>query len=286
MSQFYGDETRWFIGMVVDNVDPLKLDRVKVRIHGIHNNNEIPTEDLPWAQVNLPVTEDGSSGLGGNSQLKNRAQVFGIFLDGTDSQLPLVLGSIPKIETERNDVNEAHNTGAGPDTIVGVTTAELTGNTNIEKCFNFFISPEGGSFTIQQACGMIGNFCVESGATMNKGDINPNAKSGFQNENSYGIAQWNPARAAGNRFGELVKFSASIGIAHTSLDAQVRFVKHELETYGYMGVGQLRKADTVEKATIVFQDKYERPNKALAHTNQRIAFAQETFKKLGIGAAI
>ena len=185
MSQFYGDETRWFIGMVVDNVDPLKLDRVKVRIHGIHNNNEIPTEDLPWAQVNLPVTEDGSSGLGGNSQLKNRAQVFGIFLDGTDSQLPLVLGSIPKIETERNDVNEAHNTGAGPDTIVGVTTAELTGNTNIEKCFNFFISPEGGSFTIQQTCGMIGNFCVESGATMNKGDINPNAKSGFQNENSF-----------------------------------------------------------------------------------------------------
>ena len=42
MMEFYGDETRWFIGMVVDNVDPLKLDRVKVRIHGLHENNEIP----------------------------------------------------------------------------------------------------------------------------------------------------------------------------------------------------------------------------------------------------
>ncbi len=274
MMEFYGDETRWFIGVVVDNVDPLKLDRVKVRIHGLHENNEIPTEDLPWAQVNLPVTEDGSSGLGGNSQLKNRAQVFGVFLDGKNSQLPLVLGSIPKIEREINDLAEP------------VMFPKLTGNTNIEKAFNFFISPEGGSFTMEQTCGMIGNFCVESGANMNNGDINPNIKSAFQNENSFGIAQWNPAAAAGNRFGELVKFSASIGMSHTTIDAQLRFVKHELETIPYLGIGQLRGADTVIDATKVFQDKYERPNKKFAHTKQRIAFAQETFKKLGVGAEI
>lgn len=274
MMEFYGDETRWFIGVVVDNVDPLKLDRVKVRIHGLHENNEIPTEDLPWAQVNLPVTEDGSSGLGGNSQLKNRAQVFGVFLDGKNSQLPLVLGSIPKIEREINDLAEP------------VMFPKLTGNTNIEKAFNFFISPEGGSFTMEQTCGMIGNFCVESGANMNNGDINPNIKSAFQNENSFGIAQWNPAAAAGNRFGELVKFSASIGMSHTTIDAQLRFVKHELETIPYLGIGQLRGADTVIDATKVFQDKYERPNKKFAHTEQRIAFAQETFKKLGVGAEI
>ena len=51
-----------------------------------------------------------------------------------------------------------------------------------------------------------------------------------------------------------------------------------------LGLGQLRNAKTVKKATVVFQDKYERPNKDLAHTNQRLAFAQETFKKLGVGA--
>ena len=272
MGEFYGDETRWFIGMIVDNIDPLKLDRVKVRIHGIHNNNEIPTEDLPWAQVNIPVTEDGSSGLGSNSQLKNRAQVFGIFLDGRNSQLPLVLGSIPKFETERNDVSEP------------VDVVKMDGNTNIEKCFYFYISPQGGSVSPQQACGMIGNFCVESGANMNRGDINPGAKSGFQNENSFGIAQWNPAKKAGDRFGKLVEFSAQIGIHYTDIKAQLLFVKHELETLPYLGIGQLRAAQTVEKATEVFQNKYERPNKDLAHLDQRIAFAQEAFKKLGIGA--
>ena len=32
---FYGNKTRWFIGIIVDVNDPLKLDRVKVRIEGI-----------------------------------------------------------------------------------------------------------------------------------------------------------------------------------------------------------------------------------------------------------
>ena len=124
MQEFYGDNARWFIGFVVNNIDPLKLDRVKVRIQGLHSAdvNDIPDDDLPWAQVNIPVTEDGSSGQGSNSQLKVRAQVFGIFLDGRNSQLPLVLGSIPKIETKRNTVQE----------VVNDVTIELNGNTNVD----------------------------------------------------------------------------------------------------------------------------------------------------------
>ena len=276
MQEYYGDNFRWFIGVVVNINDPLKLDRVKVRIHGIHSEStvDIPDNDLPWAQVNIPVTEDGSSGLGGNSRLKNRAQVFGVFLDGKDSQLPLVLGSIPKLESLRNDVNQP----------IATDNLNLDGNTNIEKAFNFFISPVGGSFTPEQACGMIGNFCVESAATANGGDINPLARSGFKDENSFGIAQWNPAKAAGERFKKLVDYSARIGLSSNTLEAQLRYVKFELETESFLGLGQLRNAETVEEATIVFQDKYERPNKALAHTEQRIAFAQETFNKLGIGA--
>jgi len=277
MVNYYGDETRWFIGYVVNNSDPLKLDRVKVRIIGIHTDdvNDISDDDLPWAQVGIPVTEDGSSGQGANSQLKIRAQVFGIFLDGKNSQLPLVLGSIPKIETNTNSIDESSPSVSIP----------IDGNTNIEKAFNFFISPEGGEFTPQQACGMIGNFCVESGATSNRGDINPAAVSGFKDEGSFGIAQWNPAKKAGNRFGELQKFAGRINKNYREIETQLRFVKHELETIPYLGLGQLRSTTTLKDATIIFQNKYERPKKDLAHTNQRIAFAQETMKKLGIGAS-
>ena len=275
MADYYGDETRWFIGYVVNNIDPLKLDRVKVRIIGIHTENteDITDDDLPWAQVNVPVTEDGSSGQGANSQLKVRAQVFGIFLDGKNSQLPLILGSIPKVETNTNAVDES----------LPEVSVEINGNTNIEKAFNFFISPEGGEFTPQQACGMIGNFCVESGASANRGDLNPAAVSGFKDEGSFGIAQWNPAKKAGDRFGELQKFAGRINKDYREMETQLRFVKHELETLPYLGLGQLRAATTLRDATVVFQNKYERPNKDLAHTDQRIAFAQETMKKLGTG---
>lgn len=275
MVNYYGDETRWFIGYVVNNSDPLKLDRVKVRIIGVHTDDveDIPDDDLPWAQVGIPVTEDGSSGQGANSQLKIRAQVFGIFLDGKNSQLPLVLGSIPKIETNANSIDES----------LPPASISIDGNTNIEKAFNFFISPEGGEFTPQQACGMIGNFCVESGATANRGDINPAAVSGFKNEGSFGIAQWNPAKKAGNRFGELQKFAGRINKDYRDMETQLRFVKHELETLPYLGLGQLRGTTTLKDATVIFQNKYERPKKDLAHTDQRIAFAQETMKKLGPG---
>lgn len=275
MQAYYGDSIRWFIGVVVSNNDPLKLDRVRVRIHGVHSEStvDIPDEDLPWAQVNIPVTEDGSSGLGGNSRLKNRAQVFGIFLDGKDSQLPLVLGSIPKIETLRNDVSQ-------PTADINL---KLDGNTNIEKAFNFFVSPIGGFFTPQQACGMIGNFCVESDANRNNGDINPAAVSGFKDEGSFGIAQWNPAKAAGERLGNLISFSSTQGLSHRTLEAQLLFVKYELETFSYFGVGKLRKTETVEQATEVFQNQYERPRADLAKLDQRIKFADEIFRKLGRG---
>ena len=278
MSQmFYGDQNRWFVGLVIDIDDPLKLDRVKVRIQGIHTHETslIPNSDLPWAQVAIPVTEGGSSGIGANASLKPRAQVFGFFLDGKNSQLPLVLGSIPKIETYANQSGDADNAypSLNKKSELGNIDLDLDGNSNIEKAFNFFVSEEGGNYTMEQACGIIGNFCVESGPTLNPKAVAPG-------EGSTGIAQWNPAAAAGNRLGKLIEYSATLGLDHLSLGAQLLYTKYELETFSYLGDGPLRKTDNVKDATIVFQDAYERPNKAVAHTNKRINYGKEVFDKL------
>tara|TARA_A100001388_G_scaffold262540_1_gene232183 strand:+ start:639 stop:1484 length:846 start_codon:yes stop_codon:yes gene_type:complete len=278
MSQmFYGDHNRWFVGLVIDVNDPLKLDRVKVRIQGIHTEDTtlIPNADLPWAQVAIPVTEGGSSGIGANSSIKPRAQVFGFFLDGKNSQLPLVIGSIPKIESYANQSGDADNTlpSFNNKSGTGNIDLDLDGNSNIEKCFNFFVSEEGGNYTMEQACGIIGNFCVESGPTVNPRAVAPN-------EGSTGIAQWNPAAAAGNRLGQLVEYSNTLGLDHLTLGAQLLFTKYELETFNYLGDGLLRKTSTTRDATIVFQDSYERPNKSLAHTEKRVSFAKEIFNKL------
>ena len=76
------------------------MGRVQVRIYGIHGQNieEIPDEVLPWAQVLTPVTEGGISNLGNFLGIQIDARVFGIFLDGKNSQMPLVMGSIPHSE--------------------------------------------------------------------------------------------------------------------------------------------------------------------------------------------
>jgi|TARA_B110000879_G_scaffold209868_1_gene298623 hypothetical protein len=100
-TEFYGDNTRWFVGRVIDNTPPAGLEgRVKVRVFGVHSplTSDIPQRDLPWAQVMNPSTSYGVSGLGTSTQILPGALVFGLFLDGINSQLPMIMGSLPNIE--------------------------------------------------------------------------------------------------------------------------------------------------------------------------------------------
>ena len=87
----------WFVGVVEDRNDPQKLGRVRVRVLGSHVGDKVqlPTEDLPWAQVVHPVTSSGISGLGHTTFLVHGTWVFGYFRDGTDRQEPLILGTMP-----------------------------------------------------------------------------------------------------------------------------------------------------------------------------------------------
>ena len=66
-TEFMGqDGFIWFVGVVEDRQDPLKLGRVRVRCLGYHteNVNELPTSDLPWASPLLPITSSGINGIG------------------------------------------------------------------------------------------------------------------------------------------------------------------------------------------------------------------------------
>lgn len=295
---YYGDQTRWFIGTVVNVNDPLKLGRVRVRIYGVHSSDvqDVPNSYLPWAQTVLPITEGGTSGIGATTGIKENAQVFGIFLDGKSSQLPLVIGSIPKVETISNESKEAR--GEPTDTVkiadgsvknnVTDVDARMPGKTNIEKAFNYFISDEGGTrYGPIQACAMIGNFMVEApqkiyltgkdgqpllnsrGGRRFKytGDIDPNAVSEFklktgEMEGSMGIAQWNPAENAGNRLGALRNFAAERNLPWNSMQAQCAFVKHELaseKTRRYYRTDKFMQTQSKAEAAYLFARYYENP---------------------------
>jgi len=88
----------WWMGVVEDINDPLKLGRLRVRILGWHNENKtskgVPTESLPWAQVVQPITSPAMSGIGRSpTGILQGSWVIGFFLDGTSAQQPMVFGS-------------------------------------------------------------------------------------------------------------------------------------------------------------------------------------------------
>ena len=88
----------WFVGVVEDRQDPQKVGRVRVRCLGYHTSdkNKLPTGDLPWSQVVLPITSSGISGLGQTPLgLVEGSWVFGYFRDGEEAQEPLIIGSLP-----------------------------------------------------------------------------------------------------------------------------------------------------------------------------------------------
>jgi len=98
----------WWYGVVEDRKDPLYLGRVKVRCIGFHTDNkdDIPTDELPWAQVISPITSAGISGIGTTPLgIMEGSHVFGFFRDGREGQEPVVLGScvgIPNKVANRN----------------------------------------------------------------------------------------------------------------------------------------------------------------------------------------
>jgi hypothetical protein len=90
----------WWVGVVENVFDPLKLGRLQVRIIGWHTDdlNAIPSESLPWAQTVLPLTDTNRS-----LDVMPGDWVTGFFLDGTNGQNPVVSGSLNGITPANNN---------------------------------------------------------------------------------------------------------------------------------------------------------------------------------------
>jgi len=108
---FLGGNFQWWVGQIAD--DSTWRDnnltgryenkdtpegwgrRYKVRIIGLHDlgETEIPSDQLPWAQIMYPVTAGGGqASSGATSNLRQGMMVFGFFLDGQDQQIPVIMG--------------------------------------------------------------------------------------------------------------------------------------------------------------------------------------------------
>ena len=117
-SYFMGqDGFSWFVGVVEDRNDPLRLWRVRVRCLGYHTSDlgKLPTTDLPWAHVMHPVTDPSMQGMGSTpSFLVEGSWVVGFFRDTQEKQQPLIIGSLPGIPDEAADNRYGFNDPRGP----------------------------------------------------------------------------------------------------------------------------------------------------------------------------
>lgn len=103
----------WWVGLIEDREDPLRMGRVRVRIINIHTDNlaVLPTEELPWAVVMQPTTSAALSGIGtAPVGLLPGTWCVGFFLDSEEMQQPVVMGTLggmpdPLTETETEQNN-------------------------------------------------------------------------------------------------------------------------------------------------------------------------------------
>ena len=108
---FFGSSFYWWMGQIADdstwrdNELPNKYSdrysppgwgkRYKVRIIGVHDREEetIPSDQLPWANIMYPITAGaGQAGSHQSANLRQGMFVFGFYMDGQDMQVPVIMG--------------------------------------------------------------------------------------------------------------------------------------------------------------------------------------------------
>ena len=200
MNEYYGDNSRWFIGRIIDDQDPDERGRFQVRIHGVHST-EVEDLYLPWAETVLPTTEGGVSGIGRIAQMKKSALVFGFFLDGAQSQHPVIMGSMSHVEMPSTTQVRGAAEGGRIDLLdprsigkEGVLISQQqrqmarNGTANIRElrvlAMDILVS---NGLPVKSAAGVCGNLEIES-------NFDPKAELLTQYEHSLGIAQWNKRR--------------------------------------------------------------------------------------------
>lgn len=126
------NETGLVRGIVIDNEDPEKRGRIKVRVpsyHGIPNQSRtwIDDNDLPWSTPGIFIS--GGNDLGQRILPTVGTRVFVMFEDG-DFTKPVYFGGIPLLIGEEKIYNHKDATVLGP---VSITTDDTMSDINYSK---------------------------------------------------------------------------------------------------------------------------------------------------------
>jgi hypothetical protein len=95
----------WWVGVIEDRQDPLKMGRCRVRCIGWHAEDKmrLPTDMLPWATPSLPINNPSPYAP------REGDMVFGFFADGEDAQYPMIIGIVPGIPQQPANSSKGFN---------------------------------------------------------------------------------------------------------------------------------------------------------------------------------
>ncbi|MER7072367.1 phage tail tip lysozyme [Terrabacter sp. NPDC000476] len=154
---------------------------------------------------------------------------------------------------------------------VAVAPSALAASTD-EIAFDYFVSK---GLTERQSAGVVGNLIQESGSPINPYANQPGGPG-------VGIAQWSEGgRWDTDSRDNMVWYAGLSGRNRYDLAAQLDFTWYELSTFSGYGLSSLKAATTVDSATTVFMQKFERCGTCA--TTQRIAYANDVLRKYGSG---
>jgi len=257
-TEFYGDDSRWFVATVVNSTPPPQLQgRVRVRIHGIHSayTGDVKESDLPWAQCVLPLNLGGSSAFGHVPQILPGSLVYGIFLDGKTSQIPMVLGYFNRKEFP-TDVQIKASVDASLSAYRKDYSPELSlindslpdGNKARRRSqgVKFFID---NGYNVKHAAAIVGNLEIIS--TFNT--YNPNN----ENEDRRGIAKWS---ILDGRWNSLVEFAGLTSSDWKLYSIQLQFVLYELRNTFQLANSKILQKESIPDIVQEFSKFYFKRN--------------------------
>ena len=149
--------------------------RYKVRIMGLHDGGEsvLPSDQLPWCQVMYSVWGGGQGGSFQTPGIKEGMFVFGFFLDGSDEQVPIIMGVLG---------NNAKTTIKGINSKVGVD--EVTDESSVFEPRSGFTDDGTTDVSDNQVCQQGANSTItfESGDGTLLKTISDKIQTDIQNE--------------------------------------------------------------------------------------------------------
>lgn len=232
-----------FRAIVEDNMDPLKLARVRVRVPMIHGvaggSNYLATEQIPWA---TPINPSGSGYDHGSCLVPDVGDLVFVLFEDNDRNYPLYLGGC----YGKGGINKQYGSENDPSTYAGGTWSMPNGLSEVpNEVYNtsgsptgkvVYKSPKGATIVIEDEDGRESVRILDAlGQSIRMASsltdtANKNNGGRRINADAYSGTEHSPERLSGNGYAEIAITDAKgqqIQMLNSDVGSSIRIMSGE-----------------------------------------------------------